>query len=108
MRQAIVFRNGIEAGVLTEESRERYIFRYHDAYLANAALPSISLTLPKRAEEYQSTYLFPFFFNMLSEGVNKRLQSLQLRIDEADSFGLLMATAQWDTIGAVTVKPIES
>lgn len=107
MRKAIVFRNGIEAGVLTEESRERYTFRYHDAYLANATLPSVSLTLPKTAQEHYSLYLFPFFFNMLSEGVNKRLQSLQLKIDEADSFGLLLATAQWDTIGAVTVRPIE-
>ena len=106
MRQATVFRNGLAAGILTEESRERYTFRYHDAYLADPALPPISLTLPKTAQEYHSPYLFPFFFNMLSEGVNKRLQSLQLKIDEADSFGLLLATAQWDTIGAVTVKPI--
>jgi serine/threonine-protein kinase HipA len=43
---------------------------------------------------------------MLSEGVNRKLQSMQLKIDDADDFGLLMATAQYDTIGAVTVKPI--
>jgi serine/threonine-protein kinase HipA len=29
-----------------------------------------------------------------------------LRIDEDDNFGLLAATAQYDTIGAITVKPI--
>jgi serine/threonine-protein kinase HipA len=28
------------------------------------------------------------------------------RIDEEDNFGLLMATAQYDTTGAITVKPI--
>jgi serine/threonine-protein kinase HipA len=44
---------------------------------------------------------------MLSEGVNKRLQSTLLRIDEEDSFGLLLATAQSDTIGAVTIKQNE-
>ena len=43
---------------------------------------------------------------MLSEGVNRKLQSTQLRIDEEDNFGLLAATAQYDTIGAITVKPI--
>jgi serine/threonine-protein kinase HipA len=43
---------------------------------------------------------------MLSEGVNRKLQSIQLKIDEEDNFGLLMATAQYDTIGAITVKPI--
>ncbi|MCX6216945.1 hypothetical protein [Spirosoma sp.] len=42
---------------------------------------------------------------MLSEGENRRLQSIQLRVDEADSFGLLLATAQYDTIGAITLRP---
>ena len=68
--------------------------------------PAISLTLPKTNKEFRSAFLFPFFFNMLSEGVNRKLQSIQLRIDEEDNFGLLAATAQYDTIGAVTVKPI--
>lgn len=105
MRQVAVYRNGVEAGTLTEESRSSYVFRYLDSYL-NSELPSVSLTLSKTQSEYRCEYLFPFFFNMLSEGVNRRLQSLQLKIDEADSFGLLMATAQWDTIGAVTVRPL--
>jgi len=52
-------------------------------------------------------FLFPFFSNMLSEGVNRKLQSTQLRIDEQDSFGLLLATAQSDTIGAITIKPVQ-
>jgi serine/threonine-protein kinase HipA len=43
---------------------------------------------------------------MLSEGVNRKLQCRTLKIDEADDFGLLEATAQYDTIGAVTVKPM--
>jgi serine/threonine-protein kinase HipA len=43
---------------------------------------------------------------MLSEGVNRKLQCTQLRIDETDNFGLLLATAQFDTIGAITVKPM--
>jgi serine/threonine-protein kinase HipA len=43
---------------------------------------------------------------MLSEGVNRDLQSVLLKIDEEDHFGLLAATAQVDSIGAVTVKPI--
>jgi serine/threonine-protein kinase HipA len=62
--------------------------------------------MPKTQQEYQSEFLFPFFFNMLSEGVNRKLQSRMLKIDEEDNFGLLAATAQHDTIGAVTVKPL--
>jgi serine/threonine-protein kinase HipA len=43
---------------------------------------------------------------MLSEGVNRKLQCTQLRIDENDNFDLLMATAQHDATGAITVNPI--
>ncbi len=106
MRAIEIYRNGTLAGTLTEENRQHFVFRYDDNYFNDANKPAISLTLPKTQKEYSSEFLFPFFFNMLSEGVNRKLQSTQLRIDEEDNFGLLMATAQYDTIGAVTVKPI--
>ncbi|MBS1774960.1 MAG: HipA N-terminal domain-containing protein [Bacteroidetes bacterium] len=106
MRAMEIYRNGTLAGILSEENRQHFVFRYDDIYFNDAAKPAISLTLPKTKKEYSSEFLFPFFFNMLSEGVNRKLQSTQLRIDEEDNFGLLMATAQYDTIGAVTVKPI--
>jgi serine/threonine-protein kinase HipA len=96
------------AGLLIEEKRKQYIFRYDEKYFLDDNNPAISLTLPKSQKEYRSEFLFPFFFNMLSEGVNRKLQSKQLRIDEEDHFGLLAATAQYDTIGAITVKPIKS
>lgn len=106
MRAMEIYRNGTLAGTLTEESRQHFVFRYDDNYFNDANKPAISLTLPKTQKEYSSEFLFPFFFNMLSEGVNRQLQCTQLRIDEEDNFGLLMTTAQYDTIGAVTVKPI--
>ena len=106
MRTLEIYRNGIFAGTLVEKTREQYIFSYDETYYHDTTQPAISLTLPKTQKEYISPFLFPFFYNMLSEGVNKKLQSNALHIDEEDSFGLLMATAQYDTIGAVTVKPI--
>jgi serine/threonine-protein kinase HipA len=106
MKQVEVYRNGILAGILTEESPKRYVFCYDTIYFDNFGNPAISLTLPKTQKEYFSEYLFPFFFNMLSEGVNRKLQCVQLRIDEEDHFGLLMQTAQYDTIGAITIKPV--
>ncbi len=106
MRQAEIYRNGIMAGILTEESHKSYLFRYDDAYFNNTNCVSISLTMPKTQQEYRSEYLFPCFFNMLSEGVNRKLQSYQLHIDENDHFGLLINTAQYDTIGAITVRPL--
>lgn len=108
MRQAAVYRNGLLAGILSEENPQRYVFRYEDAYFMDSSKVALSLTLPKTQQEYHSPYLFPFFFNMLSEGVNRKLQSTQLRIDENDHFGLLLATAQFDTVGAVTVKSLKN
>jgi len=106
MRQMEVYRNHELAGHLIEEDRQHYLFRYDDKYFANPAKPAISLTLPKTKQEYQSKTLFPFFSNMLSEGANRQLQNRLLKIDELDHFGLLAATAQYDTIGAITVKPV--
>ena len=106
MRKAAVYRNGELTGILIEENR-KYIFRYDDAWFANDSKPAVSLTLPKNRQEFRSGFLFPFFYNMLSEGANKKLQNIQLRIDKEDSFGLLLAKAQYDTIGAITIKPLE-
>ena len=106
MRQAEVYYNKILAGLLTENDNGEYIFRYDDKYFQGSSLPAISLTLPKTKQEYRSETLFSFFFNMLSEGANKAIQCQTLRIDEEDYFGLLLATAHTDTIGAVTVKKI--
>lgn len=108
MRKLAIYKNKEYAGTLIEENREKYVFKYDEAYYSDTSKAAVSLTLPKSQQEYHSPVLFPFFFNMLSEGVNRQLQSRMLKIDEQDHFGLLSATAQYDTIGAVTVKPIES
>ncbi len=108
MRALKVYRNGVLAGMLTEVNRKHYVFRYDDEYFNDVNSPAISLTLPKTNKEYNSEFLFPFFFNMLSEGVNRKLQSTQLKIDEEDNFGLLAATAQYDTIGAITVRLMDN
>lgn len=108
MRQCEVFVHDRKAGVLKEKSRNDYEFDYDKDYLkSNSAVP-ISLTMPLTATPYKSNVLFPFFFNMLSEGENREMQSRMLHIDKDDDFGILLATAQYDTIGAVTVKPIVS
>lgn len=107
MRQAEIYLNSIMAGKLTETDNGKYIFEYDSIYCSNPKNPSISLTLPKSQRRYESYTLFPFFANMLSEGSNKALQCRTMKIDENDEFGLLLATAYADTIGAVTVKRIK-
>lgn len=106
MRVAEVFTNGVLAGTLSETDDSKYIFKYDDAYLLDSRNRAISLSLPKRKEAFIADELFPFFYNMLSEGANKALQCMTLKIDENDAFGLLLATADNDTIGAITVKQL--
>lgn len=107
MRQAEVYRDGILAGTLIEENRNSFIFRYNETYFADKEKPAVSLTLPKTKKEFQSKFLFPVFSNILSEGANRKLQGRLLKIDEEDDFGILLATARYDTVGAITVREIK-
>jgi HipA-like protein len=108
MRQAIVLYKNEEAGVLTHNDDGSFTFRYNDAWLVDSKKPSISLTLPKKEQEYHSESLFPFFYNMLPEGTNKQVVCRYNRIESDDYFGLLITTAQYDSIGAVRVSKVEN
>jgi HipA-like protein len=106
MRKAEVFVNNRLAGILEEKEEGGYRFSYTKEYLEETSAPAVSLTLPKREEAYQSGYLFPFFTNMLAEGSNKEVQCRLHKIDKNDLFGLLLATADTDTIGNVLIKKV--
>lgn len=108
MRIANVYNNNILAGQLIEENDQSYTFYYDTDYYNDRSQPAISLTLPKINRKYHSSDLFPFFTNLLSEGINKRVQLQKYRLDEKDDFGLLVRTAHNDTIGSITVKEVES
>ena len=105
MKTAKVLRNGELLGFLSKNAPNSYSFIYDDAWFNDPKKPAVSLTLPKTKKEYHSDHLFPFFFNMLSEGVNLKLQARQFQIDENDFFSLLLKTANSDTIGAITIEP---
>ncbi len=101
--KGIVYINNEAAGTIFRDGQE-FIFRYNDEYYNNPQKKAISVSLPKTQQEFCSRELFPFFFNMLSEGVNHKLQCRHLHIDENDYFSLLLATGANETIGAVSVK----
>lgn len=103
MRQAEVLYKKETAGLLTQLDDGSFVFCYHDHWFKETDKPAISLTLPKVKQEYQSKFLFPFFYNMLPEGSNKQTVCFENRIDTKDHFGLLMTTAKYDTIGAVQI-----
>ncbi len=104
INKGIVYVNHEAAGTIIRNGTA-YIFRYDDEYYNHPHKKAISVTLPKTQQEYHSNILFPFFFNMLSEGVNRKLQCRELKIAENDYFSLLLATGGNEAIGAVSVKP---
>lgn len=106
MRIANVYNNEVLAGQLVEADDHLYIFRYDTTYYMDSNCPAISLTLPKSKQEYRSKDFFPFFSNLLSEGVNREVQLQAYRLDAADDFSLLVKTAEYDTIGSITVKDV--
>jgi len=106
MIEAHVFWNDVLAGKLTQFTSDRYEFEYDNEWIHDTSTSPISLTMPKSQKVYRSRCLFPVFFNLIAEGANRRLQSRQLRIDDKDYFGLLLATARTDTVGAITVQPV--
>lgn len=105
MRKGKVYVKGVFAGIIQEDS-EGFLFVYEDTYISDSKNMSISLTIPKNIKTHRSKHLFPFFFNMLSEGSNRSVLLRTLKIDENDYFGLLLATASNDTIGAVTIVKV--
>lgn len=107
MRVAKVLYKNEEAGMLKQYEDGSFEFYYLESWVKDPTKPAISLTLPKTNEPYHSPYLFPFFYNMLPEGSNKQTVCFKLRIDDDDYFGILMATAKTDSIGAVRVVKVE-
>ena len=108
MRNARILYKYEEAGVLTQLDDGSFEFRYHKPWVDDPSKPSISLSMPKTNEVIRSEFLFPFFYNMLPEGANKQAVCFHLRIDESDHFGILVATANTDAIGAVRVIKMDA
>ncbi len=103
-RKAQVFYKNEIAGYLSER-QNGYIFQYDHEFIKKN-IP-ISISLPPREEPYFSKELFHFFKGLLPEGWYLNIVCATQKVDNKDSFGLLLASASGDTIGAVTVRKVE-
>jgi HipA-like protein len=106
MKQGKVFNNSTMAGIISKSENGVYTFKYNSDYVANINLRAISISFPKQNKIFESKVLFPFFFSLLSEGSNKKLQSKLLKIDEDDYFEFLLKTTNHETIGAIKVEEV--
>ena len=97
-----VFYKDTYAGRLQEEPGGRIVFTYDSSYI-QAKQPSISYTLPLRAEPFISEKgLHSFFDNLVAEGWFRNAQAKALGIDPRNRFSLLLGFG-YDLAGAVSV-----
>ena len=104
LRKAQVFYKNELAGYITE-TQNGYTFQYDNEF-SKKNIP-ISISLSPREEPYHSKELFAFFKGLLPEGWYLNIVSATQKVDAKDFFGLLLASASCDTIGAVTVRKVE-
>ncbi len=105
LRKADVYFKNDLAGYLLE-TNEGYVFQYDKEFLRKN-IP-ISVSLPPREEPFKSAELFPFFKGLLPEGWYLDIVSATQKVDAKDFFGVLASTASVGTIGAVTVRKVQS
>ena len=105
LRKGQVFYKNELAGYIIE-TENGYTFQYDYEFLKKDIF--ISMSLPPRKEPYYSKELFPFFKGLLPEGWYLNIVSATQKVDDKDFFGLLLASAGGDTIGAVTVIRVDN
>ncbi len=104
-RRGIVSINGIRVGIIRELEGGGVRFQYDATWVSSEGAP-VSLTLPVRAEAYDTSSLGPFFENLLPEGWLLELATTKLKIAKDDAFGILLATCA-DCIGDVEITSCE-
>ncbi len=101
MRQALVYRKDVLAGVLTENEGE-YTFAYDTGYLQIDDAKAISLTMPLQKEAFVSPVLFPFFDGLIPEGWLLDVALRNSDISILDRMSLLLLCCK-DCIGSISV-----
>jgi len=105
-RQANIYFQDQLAGML-EEGDSGYMFYYKKEYLQAPDPKPVSLTLPLSEDRYHSNVLFPFFDGLIPEGWLLEIGEKHWKLNTRDRFELLINLCR-DTIGAVSVYPVEA
>lgn len=93
---------GTLAGVLDEQGRGRYVFRYEADYHGKP----VSLAMPVRSQPFEFEEFPPFLDGLLPEGVMLEALLRRRKIDRDDRFSQILAVGE-DLVGAVTVRPLK-
>ncbi|MGK5088943.1 HipA N-terminal domain-containing protein [Bdellovibrionota bacterium FG-2] len=105
VRAEVLFQ-GKPVGELAKMGREGFRFQYSADYWLNPEARPIARSFPLREAAFHSSQLFSFFEGLVAEGFLRGVQSETQKIDERDSFQLLLKNGE-DLIGAVAVMELE-
>ena len=92
------------AGVLSLDRHGAMRFAYDDAWLADHAVPALSLSLPKRSQSFSSARCAPFFEGLLPEGAERDAVAGALGVSPENVFGILVGVGG-EMAGAVSLWP---
>jgi len=106
MRKAEIKFKEQTAGFLWEDENG-FHFIYEKNYLITEKSTPVSLTLPLRETVFDSPVLFPFFDGLIPEGWLLEIAEENWKLNPRDRMGLLLTCCK-DTIGAVSVYPVEN
>lgn len=103
--KAKIFYRDQLAGYL-EKYDSGYRYTYDVNYLESENPQPISLTMPLTEYPYTNQVLFSFFDGLIPEGWLLNLAKNQWQLKGTDRYELLITLCR-DTIGAVTIIPVE-
>jgi serine/threonine-protein kinase HipA len=99
-----VWWDGRIVGLLTQDKHGELAFSYEAAWRDDAATPSLSASLPKRAEPYKRRDCRPFFGGLLPEESQRDAAASALGVSRANDFALLDRLGG-DVAGALQLLP---
>jgi len=107
MRRAAVYMGNNLAGIL-EEWADGFTFNYTREYRMQQYPDNIpvSKTMPVREAPYFQAKLFPFFDNLIPEGVLLATAMKGWHLKKSDRMGLLLACCE-DCCGAVSIMRLK-
>lgn len=110
MRKLNIFINQLKVGSLFEEN-DIWAFQYYDVWLnyqeKHPICPQIPLQAEKQIDGSTKRYIQWFFDNLLPEEGARTLLAKDIKINEADSFGILAITGA-ESAGAITLLESEN
>ena len=99
-----VWWDGVVVGTLLVNQHGQMKFAYAPEWLAEAARPPISFSLPKRAQPFKQSQCRPFFAGLLPEEGQREVIAGVLGISKGNDFAFLEALGG-DVAGALSLWP---